>query len=83
MLYPEILSVRSGGFVKASITQDNLLILTSFIQKQLLLGKYIYLAMIAFKKVFNVVNHSVLAYEIIKSGWSGRGISYYKKCTAK
>ena len=77
----------NGGFVKDSMTQDNMLILTSCIQKQLFLGKNLYIAMVDFKKAFNFVNHSVLFYKILKSGWSGRCIrlliNMYSKIKAK
>jgi exonuclease III len=77
----------NGGFVKGSMTQDNVLIINACIQKQLALGKCLYVAMVDFKKAFNFVNHSILFYKILKSGLTGRCIkllqNMYKKIKAR
>ena len=49
----------NGGFKKGSQTQDNLLILTACIEKQLCLGNNLYIAFVDFKKAFNYVNHTI------------------------
>ena len=76
----------NGGFLKDSMTQDNILILTTCIQKQLTLGKPLYIAYIDFQKAFNYVNHNILFYKLIKSGLSGQFVnllrSMYKKLGA-
>ena len=49
----------NGGFLKGARTQDNMFIITSCIQKQLCLGKNLYVAFVDFKKAFNFVNHKI------------------------
>jgi hypothetical protein len=65
----------NGGFLKGSRTQDNMLILLGCIQKQLLLGKCLYVAFVDFRKAFNYINRKILFYKIIKSGKLGRTIN--------
>ena len=65
----------NGGFLKGSMTQDNLLILTAIIEKQLCLGKPLYLAFVDFKKAFNYVNHNMLFYKLLRCGMSGRFVN--------
>ena len=54
--------IYNGGFLKGSMTQDNLLIVYTCIQKQLSLGKNLYVAFIDFKKALNYVNHNFLSF---------------------
>ena len=68
----------NGGFLKDSRTQDNLFILTSCLQKQLLTGQKVYLAFVDFKKAFNYDNHYILIYKLLKHGMSGRFVSLMK-----
>jgi hypothetical protein len=75
------------GFVKGSMTQDNMLILLSCIQKQMCCGKTLYVAFVDFKKAFNFVNRTLLFYKLIKSGLTGRTMNVlrdmYSKIKAK
>ena len=73
----------NGGFVKGSQTQDNLLILTSCIQKQVCLGKKLYVGFVDFKKAFNYVNHSVLFYKLLKLGMSGHFVNLLRNMYSK
>ena len=73
----------NGGFLKGSMTQDNLLILTACIKKQLCFGKPLYLAFVDFKKIFNYVNHNILFYKLIKGGISGKFFNIIKNMYTK
>ena len=73
----------NGGFLKGSMTQDNLFILTACIEKQLCLGKPLYLGFVDFKKAFNYVNHNILFYKLIKNGLKGRFINVLKNMYSK
>ena len=63
---------NNGGFLKGKRTTDNIFILTSLIQRQLSLGKSLYVCFVDFSKAFDLVNRAVLFYKLINSGWSGR-----------
>ena len=63
---------KNGGFLKGKRTTDNIFILTSLIQRQLSLGKPLYVCFVDFSKAFDLVNRAILFYKLIKSGWSGR-----------
>jgi hypothetical protein len=73
----------NGGFLKGSQTQDNLLIITSCIQKQLCKGRKLYVAFIDFKKAFNFVSHNILFYKLLKSGISGRFFNLIRNMYSK
>ena len=75
--------IYNGGFLKGSMTQDNLLILTSCIQKQLCTGKKLFVAFIDFKKAFNFVNHTILFYKLVKAGITGRALNLLKDMYSK
>ena len=73
----------NGGFIKGSRTSDNMFILNGLIQKQLSMGKSLYVCFIDFSKAFDMVNRHILFYKMIKSGFSGKLLdtlrSLYKK----
>ena len=75
--------IYNGGFLKGSRTSDNVLILTSCIQKQLSLGKKLYVAFVDFKKAFNYVNHNVLIYKLLKHGMSGNFVNLIRDMYTK
>ena len=62
----------NGGFVKGSMTQDNILILLGCIQKQLLFNKKLFVAFVDFRKAFNFVNKNILFYKLFQQGFTGR-----------
>ena len=73
----------NGGFCKGSRTTDNMFILHGLIQRQLILGKQIYLCMVDFSKAFDLVNRNILFYKMIKFGYQGKVLdtlrSLYRK----
>ena len=75
--------IYNGGFRKGTRTQDNLLILTSCIEKQLAIGEKLYVAFVDFKKAFNYINHVILIYKLIKLGMSGRFVNIIKSMYSK
>ena len=74
---------NNGGFLKGKRTTDNILILTSLVQRQLSLGKPLYVCFVDFSKAFDLVNRAILFYKLINSGWSGRLIETVKDLYSK
>ena len=73
----------NGGFLKGKRTSDNIFILNGLIQKQLLMGKKLYVCFVDFSKAFDLVNRHILFFKIINSGWSGRVIDTLRDLYAK
>jgi hypothetical protein len=73
----------NGGFVKGSMTQDNMLILLGCIQKQTLQGRKLYMAFVDFKKAFNFINRKLLFFKIIRSGRFGRMVDLLRNMYSK
>ena len=83
----------NGGFVCDSRTSDNMFIVDGLIERQLALGKQLFVCFVDFAKAFDLVNRHILFYKIIRNGWKGRVIdtirSLYKqghfrvKCAGK
>lgn len=73
----------NGGFLKGSRTADNMFILNGLIERQLAIGKQLYVCFVDFSKAFDLVNRHILFYKLIQSGWSGRVIdtmrNFYEK----
>ena len=62
----------NGGFLKDSRTSDNIFILRGLIEKQLALGKKLFLCFVDFSKAFDLINRYILFYKLIKMGYGGR-----------
>ena len=75
--------VFNGGFKKGCQTQDNLLILTTCIEKQLALGQNLFVAFVDFTKAFNYINHAILLYKLLKTGITGRFFKTIKSMYSK
>ena len=83
----------NGGFVCDSRTSDNLFIVNGLIERQLALGKPLFVCFVDFAKAFDLINRHILFYKIIKNGWKGRVIDTIRslymqghfrvKCTGK
>ena len=73
----------NGGFLKGSRTSDNIFVLQGLLQRQLCVGKPIFICFVDFSKAFDLVNWHILFFKLIKSGFHGRFIdtlrSLYKK----
>ena len=85
----------NGGFTKGSRTSDNLLILQGLVERQMILGKPLYLCMVDFSDAFDLVNKNILFFKLIDAGVQGKVIdtlrnlyrkTYFRKkisCLAK
>ena len=62
----------NGGYMKNVRTTDNLFILNGIVQKQLLIGKSLYVCFVDFSKPFDLVNRKILFYKLMRSSWRGR-----------
>ena len=62
----------NGGFLKDSRTSDNVFILRGLIEKQLSLGKRLFVCFVDFSKAFDLINRYILFYKLIKMGYGGR-----------
>ena len=73
----------NGGFTKGSMTSDNIFILQGLIERQMTLGKPLYLCMVDFSKAFDLVDTNILFFKLIKSGIHGKVVdalrSLYRK----
>ena len=69
-----ILDKFNGGFLKGSRTADNIFILKTLIQRQLLKGEKLFVCFVDFSKAFDRVNRHILFYKLFKSGLHGRVI---------
>ena len=74
---------NNGGFLKGKRTTDNIFILISMIQRQLMLGKSLYVCFVDFSKAFDLVNRAILFHKLIHSGWSGRLLETVKDMYGK
>ena len=68
----------NGGFLKGRRTSDNIFILNGLIQKQLSLGKKLYICFVDFSKAFDLISRYILFYKIMKGGWHGRVVDTLK-----
>ena len=73
----------NGGFLKGMRTTDNMFILNGLIQKQLILGKRLYVCFIDFSSAFDMINRHILFFKLIKNGWHGRIIDTLRDLYSK
>ena len=52
----------NNGFLSGNLTSDNLFILNGLVERQLSLGKELYVCYIDFSKAFDKINRSILFY---------------------
>ena len=64
----------NGGFLAGSRTADNIFILQGLVERQLTLGKPLYICMVDFSKAFDLVNRNILFFKLIKAGFHGKVI---------
>ena len=79
----ETTDLFNGGFLEGSKTADNIFILQGLVERQLALGKPLYICMVDFSKAFDLVNRNILFFKLIKAGFHGKVIdtlhSLYRK----
>ena len=73
----------NGGYMEDTRTTDNLFILNGLIQRQLNLGKSLFVCFVDFSKAFDLVNRSILFYKLLKLGWGGRVIDTLRNLYSK
>lgn len=73
----------NGGFMKGAQTQDNVLILTACIHKQLAQNNKLFVAFVDFTKAFNYVAHHVLFYKLLCSGMAGNFVNLLRNMYTK
>ena len=64
----------NGGFMPGMRTSDNMFILHGLTQRQISMGKSLYLCYIDFSRAFDLLSRNILFYKIMKGGWCGRVI---------
>ena len=67
----------NNGFFGGNRTSDNLFILNGLVERQLSLGKELYVCYIDFSKAFDKINRSILFYKLIRNGWKGKVIDTF------
>ena len=72
-----ILDKFNGGFLKGSRTADNVVILETLIQRQLLKGEKLFVCYVDFLKAVDWVNRHILFYKLFKSGLHERVIETF------
>ena len=73
----------NGGFVKGNMTADNMFILNSLIQRQILKGDSLIVCFVDFSKAFDVISRNILFYKLIKYGIHGRIIDTMRSLYSK
>ena len=73
----------NSGFLKGRRTTDNIFILNGLIQKQLLLGKRLYVCFVDFASAFDKINRHILFFKLIQSGWHGKLIDTMRDLYSK
>ena len=64
----------NGGFVRGCRTTDYVFVLNGLVQRQIAMGKPLYICYVDFSMAFDSVNRHILFYKLINQGWSGRVI---------
>ena len=73
----------NGGFLKGSRTSDNMFILEGLVQRQLSIGKNVYVCFIDFSKAFDMVNRNILFYKVLIQGFEGKIIDVLRNMYTK
>ena len=74
---------HNGGFIEGRRMFDNLFIINGVAQRQMLLNKNLILCFVDLSKAFDMVNRSVLFYEIMKCGRNGKVIDNLRSLYTK
>ena len=73
----------NGGLLKGSQTADNLFILQSLVERQLVLGQNLIVRLIYLSRAFDLINRDILFYKLIKSGLHGGVINTLRNLYTK
>ena len=73
----------NGGFMPGNRTADNMFILQGLIQRQLALGKSLFVCYVDFSQAFDMLSRHILFYKLMKGGWHGRVIDTLRNLYSK
>ena len=73
----------NGGFLRGCRTTDNMFVLNGLVQRQIAIGKSLYICYVDFSMAFDLVNRHILFYKLITQGWSGRVIDTMRNFYSK
>ena len=73
----------NGGFLKGSRTSDNVFILNSLIERQLILGRQLIVIFVDFSRAFDVINREIMFYKLMQSGVYGRVVDTLRNLYSK
>ena len=73
----------NGGFLKGSMTADNVFILNALIQRQIIKGENLIVCFVDFSRAFDLINRHILFYKLIKTGLHGRIVDTMRSLYAK
>ena len=73
----------NGGFLRGCRTTDNMFVLNGLVQRQIAIGKPLYICYVDFSMAFDLVNRHILFYKLITQGWSGRVIDTMRNFYSK
>ena len=62
----------NGGFLEGCQTTDNMFILRGLIEKQMVIGKSLYVCFIDFSKAFDLINRNILFNKLMHGSWRGK-----------
>ena len=79
----EKIDETNGAYLKGRRTSDNLFVLNGLIERQLILGKSLYICYVDFSKAFDLINRHILFYKIINLGWHGKVINTLRDLYSK
>ena len=68
----------NNGFISGGRISDNLFILNGLIERQLSIGRKLYVCFVDFSKAFDLINRTILFYKLMNSGWKGRAIDTFR-----
>ena len=68
----------NNDFISGSRTSDNLFILKGLIERQLSIGRKLYVCFVDFCKAFDLINRVILFYKLMNSEWKGRVIDTFR-----
>ena len=68
----------NNEFLNGSHTWDNLFIMKGLVERQLSMGRALYVCFVDFSKAFDKINRSIIFYKLMKNGWKGKVIDTFR-----
>ena len=73
----------NGAYLKRRRTSDNLFVQNGLIERQLILGKSLYICYVDFTKAFDLIYRHILFNKIVNLGWYGKVINIVRNLYSK